>query len=315
MSPPISTAPPHDPVKGIVYKLLSGAGMAVVAAAIKSLGKDYPIGEIVFFRCLLALPAVLISAYLHPLGFRVLKTKNARAHTVRAVISIIGTVSFFGVLLLLPFGDAMALTFSTPLFVVALAGPLLGERIGPYRIGAVIVGFIGVLLIVYPSATGHDGHARSLLGVGVGILAAFSGACSQIVVRALRHDPATTTVFYVSIALIAAALLTAPFGWFWPHSLADWGLLSIVGVVGGLAQLAISHASRMADASTLAPFDYLQLLWAMVIGYVLFSEVPVALVIAGALIVSGSGIFIALRERALKARGQKIEDHVSAPEL
>jgi len=97
-----------------------------------------------------------------------------------------------------------------------------------------VVGFIGVLLIVYPNATGHEGHARSLLGVGVGVMAAFTGACAQIAVRALRHDPATTTVFYVNFLLVAA-LLSLPFGWHWPRSLVDWGLLSIIGFVGALS--------------------------------------------------------------------------------
>ena len=310
----MSAGLPHDPVKGIAYKVLSGMGMAVLGAAIKALGHQYPIGEIVFFRSLMALPPVLISAYLHPLGFRVLKTTNVRAHVNRAAASVIAVTSFFGALLMLPYADAMALVFSTPLFIVALAGPTLGERVGRYRIGAVAVGFIGVLLIVYPHATG-DAHSRSLLGVGVALLSAICGAWAQISVRALRFDPATTTVFYLSLIQMAVALLTLPFGWHWPRDLTDWGLLISVGSIAALSQLAVSHAFRMADASTLAPFDYLQLIWAILIGYFLFDEIPVPLVIAGAIIVSGSGIVIALRERMLKQKGEKIEDHVIPPEL
>jgi len=290
-------------------------GLASLGATVKALGTYYPLGEVIFFRCMASFFPVLIIAYFDPLGFRVLKTRRFGAHARRAIAGATGLATSFGALLLLPYADATALSFSAPLVIVAIAGPLLGERIGPYRLGAVLFGFIGVLLIVYPHATIGLTDPKSLYGVGLGILSAFGVAWAQISVRALREEPAITTVFYLSVCLTFVSLLTLPFGWHWPRNLNEFMLLCAVGLIGGLAQIAVSQAYRVADASTLAPFDYLQLIWAVAIGYFLFDEVPLPMVLLGALIVVGSGLLITLRERTLKQRGQPVEDHTAQPTL
>ena len=289
--------------------------MAVVGASVKALGPHYPLGEIIFFRSAFMLVPVLILAARGSSGLSVLRTRRFGAHARRAAAGALGLVSTFATLLLLPYADATALTFSAPLVLVALAAPLLGEHIGPYRIGAVVIGFLGVLLVVQPHAAGSAGHPNALLGVGVGILSAFGVAMAQLAVRALRAEPATTTVFYFTLFLSAASLLSLPFGWSWPRTPADAALLITTGLVGGVAQLALTHSYRFADASTLAPYDYLQLVWAVLIGYVVFGETPLPLVLFGAAIVAASGIFIALRERALAREGVKVEDHTAAPSI
>lgn len=315
MSASAPTAPPPDPVRGIVFKVLASIAMAMVGACVKALGEDYPLGEIVFCRSFFMLLPLLAFAALDPAGFQVLKTTRPKAHARRAIAGILGLVTSFGTVLLLPYADATALTFSAPLVLVALAGPLLGERIGPYRVGAVVIGFIGVLLIIQPHASAGTDDPRALWGIGLGILSAFCVALAQLSVRALREEPATTTVFYFTLFLIAASLLTLPFGWVWPRTPADALLLFSVGIIGGIAQLAITHSYRFADASVLAPYDYLQLIWAVIIGYVIFGEAPLPIVLAGAFIVAASGVFIALRERWLMRHGAKIEAHTARPTI
>jgi drug/metabolite transporter (DMT)-like permease len=124
-----------------------------------------------------------------------------------------------------------------------------------------------------------------------------------------------TTVFYFAVFLTLGSLLTLPFGWLMPRSWGDAALLISTGLVGGLAQLSLTHSYRFADASSLAPYDYLQLIWAVAIGYTLFGETPLLIMLLGAAIVAGSGVFIALRERALMRRGAHIEEHTAPPSI
>jgi len=310
----IPPSPPRpDPLKGIAFKIAATGFLALLGATVKALGPTYPLGEIIFFRSLFMLLPVLFFARLDPKGLSVLKTTRLREHMRRAVAGTAGLTTTFGTILLLPYGDATALSFSAPLVLVALAAPLLGERIGPYRIGAVVIGFCGVLMIVQPHTANSAAHPHAVFGVALGILSAFCVALAQLSVRALRGEPAVTTVFYLGLFLTVVSLLTLPFGWLMPRNWGDAALFVTAGLVGGLGQLCLSQSYRYADASSLAPFDYLQLLWAVIIGYTLFSETPLPIVLLGAVIVSGSGIFVALRERALLRRGVKLEEHVAPP--
>ena len=302
-----------DPLKGILFKVAGTLFVAIVGAEAKALGAHYPLGEIVFARSFFMLGPVLVFAWFDPSGLAVLKTRRLTAHLRRSFAGALGLTTTFGTLLLLPYADATALSFSAPLVLVALAAPLLGERIGPYRIGAVVIGFIGVLLIVEPHATGASGSPHAVLGVALGILSAFGVALAQLAIRALRDEPAMTTVFYFGMILSAGSLLTLPFGWQWPRSSIDALLLVSIGLVGGFAQLSITHSYRFADASVLAPYDYLQLLWAVALGYALFGETPLPIVLLGASIVAAAGIFIALRERTLLRRGVPVKEHTAAP--
>jgi drug/metabolite transporter (DMT)-like permease len=310
-----SSSPRPDPIKGIVFKIIATVAFAIVGACVKAHGPHYPLGEIVFCRSLFMLIPVLLFAARDPQGLGILRTKRFPSHLRRAAAGIAGLTTSLAAVLLLPYADATALSFSAPLVLVGLAAPLLGERIGPYRIAAVLIGFCGVLLIVQPHASNSAAHPQALLGVGIGVISAFCVALAQLSVRALREEPALTTVFYFGLILTVASVLTLPFGWVAPRNLGDPLLLMGMGIIGGIGQLSLTQSYRYADASSLAPYDYLQLIWAVMIGYLAFGETPLPIVLLGALIVAGSGIFVALRERALLKRGVKLEEHTAPPTI
>jgi drug/metabolite transporter (DMT)-like permease len=307
--------PPPNPLLGITFKAAGTVGFAILGAMVKALAPRYPLGEIIFFRSFFMLVPVLAVAGLGASGFAILRTKRLASHARRFVAGALGLTTTFITVLLLPYADATALTFSAPLALIVLAIPLLGETIGPYRIGATIIGFVGVLLIVEPYAAGSAGESHALLGVAIGILSAFCVALAQLSVRALREEPAPTTVFYFGLFMAGGSLLSLPFGWHGPLSGSDAVLLVLTGLIGGLAQLSMTASYRFADASTLAPYDYLQLIWAVMIGYALFGERPLPLTLLGAFIVAAAGCFIAWRERQLLRRGARIQSHSARPSI
>lgn len=297
-----------DSLRGIFFKAAATLAMAVVAALVKALTPRYPIGEIVFCRSFFMLAPVFMTMALDPRGFALLKTHRPLAHLRRSLVGIIGVTGTFLALRYLPLADATALTFSSPLFLLAIAFLVLGERVGPYRMTAVTVGFLGVVLTTLPHLGDHALAAAPTLGIIFALTAAVAIAFVQLSLRALRDEPAATTVFYFALAITAASVVSLPFAFNWPDNAADWLMLPATGLVGGLSQLLLTHSYRHAEATVLAPFDYLQLAWAVIIGYVLFGEVPATLVILGALIIAASGVFIGMRERVL-ARHRKLRAH------
>lgn len=296
-----------------MLKTVATLVFAILGAIVKFLSPRYPLGEITFCRSFFMLLPVFAVAAGGPGGLRSLVTDRPGSHARRAIAGGLGVLTTFATLRYLPFADATALTFSAPLFLTALAIPLLGERVGIYRSAAVVIGFMGVILIVQPHAS-HDNPAN-LFGVALGVLSGMCVALAQLAVRSLKDEPAVRTVVYFGAFLSLATLLTLPFGWRWPENWMDGGLLIATGLIGGVGQLLMTQSYRLADASMLAPYDYVQLIWALVIGYVVFDEMPVPLVFAGAALVAATGIFIALRERWLALQGRRLSDHKAPPPL
>lgn len=209
----------------------------------------------------------------------------------RSALLFGATVTFFIALSGAPLASAVAVMFCSPLIVTALAGPLLGERVGLYRWGAVIVGFAGMLLIVRPG--GEDFNAFTLLA----LCAAVFYSLYQLSTRFLSgSDSPMTTLGYT--AMVGAVLSTplALSAWT-PPSAFDAFLLVATGALGGAAHYLLIHAFTLAPASFLTPLNYLSLIWATLWGWLFFSEIPDALTIAGAGVIVGCGLFIAWRER------------------
>jgi drug/metabolite transporter (DMT)-like permease len=296
-------SPASDPLRGIFFKASATFGIAAVSALVKVLSPHYPLGEIVFCRSFFMVIPVLVMVAMDPRGLSLLKTKRPFAHLRRSTSGMVGIVTSFLAVRYLPLADATALTFSSPLFLLAMAILVVGEQVGPYRSAAVLAGFAGVLLIAMPHVGESSPGGHALLGFVFGITAAVAIAFVQLALRALRDEPAATTVFYFTLIVTLTSGLTLPFAFRWPDNWQDAVLLLMTGVVGGLTQLMLTQSYRHADATALAPYDYLQLVWAMIIGYVLFGEAPAALVIMGAIVIAGAGVFIGMRERALAKRG------------
>ncbi|MEA2906688.1 MAG: hypothetical protein QOI12_4075 [Alphaproteobacteria bacterium] len=197
--------------------------------------------------------------------------------------------------------DATAISFVSPLITVALSAVILKERVRIYRWTAVIVGFIGVLVMLAPRLDiGQSAAAATgAVGAALGLMGAFFSAGSTVQTRALTASETTSSiVLYFSLFCAIGGLLTWPFGWVtptWPELTA----LVTIGIFGGLAHIFLTESYRHAPASLVAPFDYTSMLWALLLGFVVFGEVPSWLVFIGAGIIAGAGLFVIWRERQL----------------
>jgi drug/metabolite transporter (DMT)-like permease len=289
------TAPasPSPVPRGIASMLLAVAISSCMDALIKWLSATYPTIEIVFFRSAFAflplLPALASG------GRAALRTRRPLTQAGRAALELVSMVSFFYCFRMMPLADVLGIAFSAPIFVTALSVPMLGERVGIRRWSAVIVGFLGVLVILRPDA-GVFASAS-----WIALFATVLYALGQIFVRDLtRTETTTCIVFYVTLTTTIASASAMPFVWVMP-SPTDAVLLVAVGILGGLAQLAFTRAFRLAPAAVVSPFDYTGLLYASVIGYYVWGDVPTVTFLVGAAIVMASGLYILYRETKLAA--------------
>jgi drug/metabolite transporter (DMT)-like permease len=299
-------------IAGIGFKLLSVLAFSLMATGVKILGDQVPIGQIVFARAFFGLIPILLMIQWQHSWSTALATKRPVGHLGRAVIGATAMALWFAALSRLPLPDATAISFATPLLTVALAVVILGEVVRIYRWSAVFVGFIGVLIILSPNLglTGTLESETRAIGAMLALGSAGAMALAQVYTRQLiRTETTTATVFYFSSITCVFGLCTLPFGWVMPD-IATLALLVGIGLLGGLGQLALTHSYRLAPASVVAPFDYAAMLFALVIGYTLFDEVPSMAVYIGSVLVVAAGLFVIYREHkigiprdaALKAR-------------
>jgi drug/metabolite transporter (DMT)-like permease len=288
-------------VKAIALKIISALLFAVMSALVRYLGERYPVGQIVFFRSAFAiLPVVLIYAWRNELAAAV-RTVRPLGHVGRGLISIGGMFCNFSALARLPIVDATAISFASPLITVAMAAVFLKERVRIYRWSAVIAGFVGILVMLAPHFDPglHVRAAGSALGLAFAIGGAFCNAGSVIQTRRLTETETTSSiVFYFSLICALAGLATWPFGWLtptWPELAA----LVTIGLFGGFAHILLTESYRFAPASVVAPFDYTSMVWAFLLGYFFFDELPTLFVFGGAAIIAGAGLFVIWRERQL----------------
>lgn len=285
---------------GIACKVGATALFAGMGALIKAIGGDYPIGQVVFSRSVFALIPVLLLVH-HAGGLAVLRTTRPGSHLLRSFSGFLAMTCSFSALTMLPLADATALNFVSPLMTTALAVPLLGERVRIYRWTAVLVGFAGVVLMLRPEGTASGPLVAGVVPLGVvfALLGALFTALAMIAIRRMAAaEPSITIVFWFTTSCTMLGGLTLPFAFRLPPA-EDGAMLVAIGLLGGCAQVLLTNSYRHAPASTLAPFDYAAMLWALVIGYFAFGETPEAPVMAGAVVVIASGLFIVWRERQL----------------
>ena len=235
----------------------------------------------------------------------------------RGLLSVCGMFSNFSALTRLPLADATAISFASPLITVALAAIILKERVRIFRWSAVLVGFAGVIVMLIPHfEVGHyevGGTAVAAVGSGLAVLSAFCNAGTVIQTRRLTQSETTSSiVFYFSLVCAIAGALTLPFAWHTPTGSELVGLISL-GIFGGIAHIFLTESYRHATASVVAPFDYSAMLWALLLGYWLFGELPSALVYVGASIVAGAGLFVIWRERQLGLKRAREAEGPRAP--
>jgi drug/metabolite transporter (DMT)-like permease len=246
--------------------------------------------ETLFYRQALALP--LVFAWIAATeGPGAVGTSRIGTHASRTALGLAGMVLNFGAYILLPMTEATTIGFTMPIFGTILSALLLKERTGIYRWSAVIAGFVGVLVMTRPEA----GHFP-LLGVCVALGAAVVTALISILLRELgRTEGAAVTVFWFTLLSIPPlGLLMLFFGQ--AHDLPTWGLLVLTGISGGLAQLGMTGALRWAPVSVVLPMDYSTILWATIIGWLVWQDWPMLTTFLGAAMIVASGLSIAMRE-------------------
>ena len=284
----------RSPLAGIGLRLGATGSFALMAALIK-LASDRGVSapELVFYRSLFAIPPlfVWIAASATPGRWR---TKRPLAHLTRGAIGVTSMFLSFGALTLLPLAEAVTLSFIAPLFAVALSALLLAEPVGRHRWTAVAIGLLGVVVVMQPAGTG-----LSPLGLGLAVAGALSVAAATITIRQIgRTESTQSIVLWFTLICTAAGAATLPvFGQL--HDGATWALLVALGTFGGIGQLLMTASLRAAAVGAVVPFDYAHLIWAALLGWLIWDSYPRATTWAGAAIIIASGLYTIWREHKL----------------
>ena len=286
----------EDVLSGILCRIGSGLSFSTMGAMLKLAsmrGLNAP--ELVFYRSLFALPVVLFWV-LKRENLRVLRPNRAMPHVWRGAMGIVSMGLTFQALILLPLAEATAINFTAPIFATILSFLILREEVGVHRWSAVLVGFIGVLVVARPT-----GSSLPLLGIAIALTAAIGQASVTTTLRHLqRSEHVTTIVFWFAVSGIVAGGLAMPF-FGQAHDPAAFALVIAGGLAGGLGQLFMT-ASLRAPVAVIAPFDYLQIVAATAFGWLLLSDVPNISTIAGSGLIAASGIYTAWREHVRRRR-------------
>jgi drug/metabolite transporter (DMT)-like permease len=293
---------PSRPLAGIGLMLIGGLVMTVNNAILKWLSVGYPAGQIMFIRSVFIwLPIAYLIA--RSGGLLSIRITRLRFHGVWAGCMIFSTIVYIMGLPYLPLADVTAIGFSTPLFVTALATFLLGEAVGWRRWSAVLVGFLGILIIARPTGD------VATLAVLFPLSSAFWTAVKEIVTRRMvATDTANGILVTSTAAVMLAGLCTMPFGWKMPTG-ADFALMACAGVFAGFGHYFIIEAFRHAEVVIVSPFRYITILWATGLGYLAWGDLPDGYVVVGILLVVASGLYILHREIVLGRARKTVVPH------
>jgi drug/metabolite transporter (DMT)-like permease len=280
------------PLRGIGLRVAAMLAFSVMGALMKLAGNEGVIAiEMLFYRGVMGLPVILLWIILGP-GLASIRPARPWGHVVRSAVGITGITLNFSALILLPLADATTINFTAPIFATLLSVVLLREHVGPYRWAAVVVGFVGVIIVTRPGG----GGSLPALGIAFAITGALFQAGVAIAVRSLgATETSAAIVFWFFFAsIVIGGMGTAIWGsWHDPHV---WALLAAGAVFGAVAQVMMTISLRLASVATLMPFDYLQIILALIFGWLLFDAHPAFSTLAGAALISSSGIYTAYRE-------------------
>lgn len=286
-------------VRGALWMLASAVSFTVMTTLIKFLGDDYPAALQTFYRQAAGFVVLLPLIVRDPVG--AFRTTRPGILIFRSGAGTVGTILAFYAYSALPLADANALSFTRTLWLVPLAAMVLKEHVGPRRITATLVGFAGVLFMVQPSAT-----ADAAGPVAAALISSLLFAFTITGMKVLTRDHTMTSLMVWAAGLgFVLSIPPALFVWRWP-SWPDLGLLTAMGVIGTLTQACYIKGMTEGDAVAMAPIDYTRLIFAMIFGYILFSELPNVWTLVGASIVVGSTVYITWREHQLERRSQQL---------
>lgn len=287
--PPSFVRPREDVSKAIAYTCVSVVLGSLLNVGLKWLSDAYPAVELTFLRCLFGFIPVLFVVRGSG-GIRALHTRRPARHLIRALYWCGAFILSFLSLKFLPLAEAVSLSFLSPIFMTALSVPMLGERVGVHRWSAVIVGFVGVLFMTRPN--GEFLQLGTLFGIGSALCSAF-GALSVRQLSRSETTAAITCYMHVFAALILA--VTLPFAWVTPTWAAGLVMVAI-GLLGGTGQYLSTQSLSWAPAAAIAPFSYTQIIWAVILGYVIWGDLPDLTLAIGIALVIASGVYICIRE-------------------
>lgn len=277
---------------GLGLRLFAILCMSTMSALIKlAETRGAALAETMFHRQLWAVPVVAGWIAAGP-GLGSVRTKRFGAHLSRTAVGLTGMIFTFGAVLVLPLAEATTFQFTVPIFATVMGALVLKEPTGWHRWGAVIVGFIGVLIVAQPGST----HIP-LFGAVVGLLAALFVAIVAILLRQIgTTESAGTTVFWFSVLSLPPLGIAYAFQ-LQGHDWGTWAILVAIGMIGGIGQLAMTASLRFASVSTVVPMDYSSLIWSTLYGWLIFAAWPTPYTWIGAPVIIASGLYIVWRER------------------
>ena len=274
-------------VVGCLLAMLAELCFVGMGSLVKLLSENLPSQNVLFFRNLFGV--LVLMPLIFKLGIKTLQTNEFKWHLLRSLSGVSAMYCFFYALSELPLADAMLLKISAPLFIPIIALIWLSEHISLRAIMAIMIGFLGVVLVLKPTGTIHIASIAGLLG---GALAALA----KVTIRRMSPtEPTSRIVFYFGvISLLVSAI---PMFWFWKNpDQSEWLILVLLGAFGTLGQLFLTKAYALAPASKIAPFTYSSILFAAIIGWLFWDEIITLLTLTGALLIITAGIII-LREK------------------
>ena len=301
--------------RGVFFILLGMLCVTLNDVLIKRLSGEYPLHEMIFARSGIGLMVSLVIVQFEG-GWRILRTDQPFLHLLRGLLVVMANMTYFTALAVLPLAEATALFFIAPLLITVLSIPLLGERVGPFRMAAVVIGFGGVLLMLGPEG-GVGGGSVDRLTLVLPMLSAFFYACMQILTRRLGvASKASAMAVYIQGTFLCVSLLFLAVAgdgrlaegieneslifllraWVWPAPRDLW-LFGALGAIAGVVGYAMSEAYRSAEAAVVAPFEYVALPLAILWGWMFFGHLPGPWVMAGIVLIVGAGLTVFLRER------------------
>ena len=296
---PVTT---HHFARAVAYVLLAILLFDLQGVIIKMLGDRYPVQQLAAFRNVFGLiPSVIVlmlSSEWHARGRR-LKIRQWRLGLLRGLSIAMAQYCFYLSITRMELATASTLTYISPVLITLLSIPILKHEVGLWRWSAVIIGFLGVVMIMAPGSEVFSPY--SLLPIG----AAFGYSLSTVCVRLFEdHDPTALINMYASAGALAGALVIvlATMGYRPVESLNDWGLLLAMGLVGGFAVLSLINAYRLARPSSLSPYEYFGIPFAFVLGWFFFDEAPFEKLIPGVFLIVAGGMLIAWREHRNRLR-------------
>jgi drug/metabolite transporter (DMT)-like permease len=286
MLPPARRQWDRNLLLGVLFICLSGVTSPLMNGFAKLLGESYSSLEVSWARAF-GHVVFMLAIFVPRFGMRMLRTHRLGKHVIRSASLFVSNLSYFFAITFIPLGKAASINMTGPLIVAALAWPMLGERTNPRRVVAVLVGFLGVLVIIRPGSEVFHWAAIFI------IFSALMNGIYQIMTRQISDtEAAETSAIYSSVVGAFGMFLVLPFVWRTPSSLSHIAMFCSLGALGAISHYFVALALGFAPANIVTPFQYVQMVGSVLVGYVMFGDLPDALTWLGAAIVIGSGLYV-----------------------